>query len=83
MVEENIAAADGVQVNALTARSIDVVVRAEDVNADRRAGCLRQEVVVLVSERTGDALAAADEDLVLFAGGGARVGRLSKKNRMS
>ena len=83
MVEENIAAADGVQVNALTAGSIDVVVRAEDVNADRRAGCLRQEVVVLVGERTGNALAAADEDLVLLAWGGARVGRLSKKNRMS
>ena len=83
MVEQNIAAADGVQVNALTAGSIDVVVRAEDVNADRRARCLGQEVVVLVGERTGDALAAADENLVLLAWGGARVGGLSKKHRMS
>ena len=83
MVHNDIPVTDGVVEDALSARSVDVVVRAEDVNADRRAGCLRQEVVVLVGERTGDALAAADENLVLLARGGTRVGRLSEKNRMS
>ena len=72
MVHNDIAAANGVMVDALAARRVNVVVRAEHERARRRIEVERDVVAELTVEGPVDGRAAADEHLVLPACGGAR-----------
>ncbi len=73
MVHDHIAPADGVVVDALAARRVDVVMRPKHERACGRVQVLCEGVAELTDEGARGARAAPDEDFVLLPG--RRAGR--------